>query len=102
MDDDLGFLLLIFLVGIIPLVLGILQPILSVVYAIRRNKKGKNISGWKIYWLLATAFLAYYVIAPKYGMASIPDYFFLCYIPLLWFFFAGKFSDKISKKSAAL
>ncbi|MCA6363235.1 MAG: hypothetical protein IM638_09360 [Bacteroidetes bacterium] len=102
MGDDWGFILLVFLIGILPVILGIVQLLLSVVYVLRRKRSGKGISGWLIYWASVAVFLAYYFVAPKHGMAQIPDYFLLCYVPALWFFVAGRFSDKMKKTNASL
>ncbi len=101
MDSDFLFFLMMLLVVVLPLGLGIIQPILSVVFAFRRKKKGQSVSRLIIYWLLAASFLIYYFIAPPYwGMSGLPQYFILCYIPAIWFFFAGIVSDKWNNKKS--
>jgi hypothetical protein len=96
MDDDWGFMLLVFLVGILPALLALVQLPLAVVHTIRRMSPNSGIAGWVIYWVMTIAYLIYFMIAEKHGMAGIPDYFLLCYIPAVWFFFAGRVSDRRS------
>ncbi len=101
MDDDWGFLLIVFLVGILPVILGLVQVPLAAVHTFRRSSQKKGIAGWIIYWALTITYLLYFITAEKHGMAEIPDYFLLCYIPAIWFFFAGKISNKFSKISTS-
>ncbi|MGL5891931.1 MAG: hypothetical protein ACRC3B_18705 [Bacteroidia bacterium] len=102
MDEDWSFLLLVFLMGILPILLAFVQLPLAAVHTIRRISSKRGVAGWVIYWILAITFLLYHITAEKHGMAEISDYFLLCYVPAIWFFFAGKLSDKRSKKTTEL
>jgi hypothetical protein len=95
-ENGWGFLLMVFIVGILPAILALVQLPLAVVLTIRRMSPNRGIAGWFIYWIMTIPYLIYFMIAEKHGMANIPNYFLLCYIPAIWFFFAGKFSDKRS------
>lgn len=94
-DDDWVFLLLIILVGL-PFLLALFQVPLAIVYTVRRAVSRRPLSGWIIYWGMSITYLIYHFTAERHGMAGIPDLYFFCYIPAVWFFFAGKFSNKRS------
>jgi hypothetical protein len=99
-DDDWVFLLLIILVGL-PFLLALFQVPLAIVYTVRRAMARRPLSGWIIYWVMSITYLIYHFTAERKGMAEIPDLYFLCYVPAVWFFIAGKFSDKRSKQVAS-
>lgn len=99
MDNDWVVGLLIIVVGILPILLAFIQLPLAIHYTILRIKTRKKIIGWVIYWLLTVSYAVYFFLTEKHGMAHVPAYFLLCYVPALWFFFAGKLSNYYSKKA---
>lgn len=99
-DDDWVILLLMIVVGL-PFLLALFQLPLAIVYSVRRAVARRPLSGWIIYWVMSITYLIYHFTAERHGMAEIPDLYFLCYIPAVWFFVAGKFSDKRSTQVAS-
>jgi uncharacterized membrane protein HdeD (DUF308 family) len=76
--------------------LGIIQLILAIVFTASRQVDARPISGWKIYWLLVIFYVILLFCTTIYGENIITKTFWLCYIPAIWFFFAGRVSDRRS------
>lgn len=76
--------------------LGVVQLVLAIVFTVSRQVDAKPTLGWKIYWLLVLFYIILLfgtTISREYTIAKT---FWLCYIPAIWFFFAGKVSDKMN------
>ncbi|MCA6363236.1 MAG: hypothetical protein IM638_09365 [Bacteroidetes bacterium] len=91
-----GYRIGFFFAAIFPFILALVQVPLAILYCIRRIRTKRGVKGWVVYWLLAVGYLIYLFCGEPYGLTGVPQFFWLCYVPGIFFFFAGKMSDRWS------
>jgi hypothetical protein len=78
----------------IVLLLMLIQMIFAAIRTLSRVKRKAPVKGWVIYWLM----IAFNLLCILSGVFATEDSFVLLLItvsfPAIWFFFAGKVSDR--------
>lgn len=90
-----GLAVLFFFAAIFPYILAVIQVPLAIKHTISRIRKKKGMKGWVVYWVIAIGYLFYLYYGKPNQFTGVPQYFWLCYVPGIWFFFAGKVSDRL-------
>ncbi|MCU0435745.1 MAG: hypothetical protein MUC87_19955 [Bacteroidia bacterium] len=81
----------ILLAVVLPLI-GVLQLVLAFIFHRVRVLNEQPTQGWKIYWLMVIPLLFWFFISVLMR-ESVDHIVLLCFIPAVYFFFAGKVSD---------